>query len=521
MNRLTIPPLSLIILLSCTKPATFSAKQRTDQLNSVTDNVFSSYGLKGDGVNDDTEALQKLVNDSSAVFLQAGTYIINRTIDLKANRKIVGEKGTVIKAGREMIGTLLENGRYFFADHADNSVVSNVKFSQSDNAYHLRDWNNACFFLLNCKNFTVEKCFFDFHLSYQSNGMEAVWVSGTLAKSNVIKNNQINSLGIRYAENGADSTLVESNLLNRPYSNAISATGNHGSDGISGCRVANNKIFNAGRMGIEDWGNTEGTIIQGNIVSGCGKDPNQATDGIGISAVGTNTAVLKNTVTESQIYGIEVRGNYGVLVSGNEIAANGGATGIILNYTFPIPSKNLSLARVEKNKISGSEIGLHIFGNYASNASISYNSFSDNSAKSISIESGAMDYLIELRNNHFNFAIPTDQDRFAIFSYTKYDPGKANQIITSIGDTIDFHNSASGGKGVDFGLVIRTDKAKISKLFIQGNNNRNASKIPVNAITALGARPLGVTFNDNRVLGGLVDLRGFISTVLINNNFVQ
>lgn len=520
MIKLFFIAYSILALLSCTKRSSVSESVSLND-DEILNHPFYAYNLKGDGLTDDTEGLQKLLNDSSQVFLQAGTYIINKTINLKANTKLFGQKGTIIKGGNSMVGTLLNNGRYFYAENADHSLIRNITFSPSESPFHFQEWNNACVYIQNTQGFEVRQCQFDFNLPYGKLGMEAVWVSGTSSRNNVIRQNNINTLGVRYAENGADSTLVDSNTLIKSYGNALTATGNHPSDRIVGCKVLKNTISNAGRMGIEDWGNTLGTLIQDNHISETGSDPKQAEDGIALSAVGIITAVVKNTITASKLYAIEVRGNYGVVVSGNDISSNPNSTGIILNYTFAVPEANLPVSKIENNKISDSKIGIHIFGDYESNARIVKNQLTDNTVKGISVESGAENYLLELENNTYQFSVPNTEDRFAIFTYTKHAPGTVNQLLQLKGDTIRFSKSAAEGRGVDFGLVIRTDKAKIENLNVEANNNRNANGIPVNAITAFGAKPLNAIFNNNVVLGGNIDLQGFVNPVLNGNNFQE
>lgn len=521
MRKLLMVLAVLVGFLSCTKSVllyeTDNGNENAEDLN----HMFSSYNLKGDGVSDDTDALQKLINDSSNIYLKSGTYIINRTINIKANTKLFGQPGTVIKAGKNISGTLLVNGRYIFAEKSDYSVIQNITFSQSGTPFLLGEWNNSCIFLLNTKNCRIEKCLFDFHLDYNVLGMEGIWISGSGSKNNNILKNEVRTLGIRYAENGADSTKVEANILINAYSNALSATGNNETDKIVGCKVLNNQVINAGRMGIEDWGNTEGSLIEGNNISGTGKDPKQAVDGIALSAVGMRTSVIKNTIANGQLYGIEVRGNYGAVLSGNDISSNANVTGIILNYTFPAPADNLKPCVVSANKIAGGKLGLHIFGDNESNAKITNNSFINVLVKGISIESGAKNYLIEIANNRFNFSTPNTEDRSAIFSYTKYPPSTANQVVTMTADTINFTPPAASGRGVDFGIIVRTDNAKIEKLQFQANGNRNAKGTPVNAITALGAKPVNVTMTGNTVSGGLVDLNGFVFPKLNGNSFTD
>jgi|GEM_PF-1240659 len=521
MKKLPVIACSLILVFSCTKSSSVPNAKSSINEDEKIDHHFYLYNLKGDGTSDDTEGLQKLISDSTNIYLKAGIYIINQTLIFKANTKIYGEKGTVIKAGREIKGDLLEHGRYIFAEKSDNSLIKNITFSQSENPYKFKEWANSCIFVLNTRNFTVQNCIFNFNLGYQSLGMEAVWISGIASKNNMIKANEINTLSIRYAEDGADSTTVESNVINKSYSNALTSTGNHVSDFIAGCKVLNNKVLNAGRMGIEDWGNTEGTIISGNSISGTGKDPKQAIDGIALSAVGKNTTVSNNIIRDGKVYAIEVRGNYGVSVTGNQIYTAGNSTGIILNFTFLPTAAAVPLAIVENNKITDALIGLHIFGDYEAKVTINKNSFINNASKSISIESGAKNFMITSKNNNFRFSGPNTQDRFALFSYTKFEPGDAHQQLIMNADTINFLPSSAAGKGVDFGVVVRTDNTRLEKIRIIANYNKNSNNIPVNAITAFGAKPTGLQLYNNFVSGGIVDLKGFSNPKLVDNIFVQ
>ncbi|RZL45134.1 MAG: hypothetical protein EOO93_27160, partial [Pedobacter sp.] len=332
MNKSSFIVATVISLLSCTKSSLIQNAESNKVLDITLSHTFFSYNLKGDGLTDETKELQKLLDSTSEIYLKAGTYIINNTLKIKAKTKFVGENGTILKAGNNMKGDLLQHGRYIIAERSHQALIKNIKFSQSENPYAFKEWANSCIFILNAKNVYVESCNFDFHFKYQRTGMEAIWVSGTESNKATLKKNIINSLGIRYSENGSDSTLVELNIINNAYSNALSATGSHPNDLIKGCKVIQNTIFNAGRMGIEDWGNTTGTVIQGNIINGTGKDALQAFEGIALSAVGRRTFVMNNVIQNGKLYGIEVRGNYGVQVIGNRIEFGPSETGIILNY---------------------------------------------------------------------------------------------------------------------------------------------------------------------------------------------
>jgi hypothetical protein len=48
------------------------------------------YGAKGDGVTDDTAALQKAIDENEIVFLPKGYYVVQDTLRLKPNTKLIG-----------------------------------------------------------------------------------------------------------------------------------------------------------------------------------------------------------------------------------------------------------------------------------------------------------------------------------------------------------------------------------------------------------------------------------------------
>jgi glucan 1,3-beta-glucosidase len=60
-------------------------------------NVYS-YGAKGDGVTDDTKALQAAITANAQVFLPAGSYLVSGPITLRADTSLVGEVMSILLA---------------------------------------------------------------------------------------------------------------------------------------------------------------------------------------------------------------------------------------------------------------------------------------------------------------------------------------------------------------------------------------------------------------------------------------
>ena len=63
-----------------------------DDLGYVTPQMF---GAKGDGVTDDTEAIQTAVNSRRVIYFPKGTYCVTKTITVPAMRKIIGDQSTI------------------------------------------------------------------------------------------------------------------------------------------------------------------------------------------------------------------------------------------------------------------------------------------------------------------------------------------------------------------------------------------------------------------------------------------
>jgi hypothetical protein len=478
------------------------------------------YGAVGDGVQDDAGSIQAALNSESVVFLPPGTYIINNTLNMRPGGKLYGTNGATIKSGNTMQGTLLAMGRYIYVSSANNTLITNIRFRQSVQSFNLGEWANACIYILNCKGTTISYNNFDFKLPYSKTGLEGIWVSGALSENTLIKSNKLTSVGIEYAENGANSTTADGNYINHAANDGLSSHGNS----LTWCTkhiVSNNIVENSGLMGIEDWGKVDGTIIYNNTINGVGKDPAQASNGIGISAVGINTRVVNNNLTDAPVYYIESGGTN--IIDSNVINdAQGKAVGIMSNFTAPQSAAIVSrwksnVMRITGNVVTGCDRSIVVFGNYSPNVNIISNTITNPGLAGINVDSASPLYTINVTDNKISFNIPNTHARKAFESYTSL-KHTGVQNINLNNNVVTYGLTAGGGPGLEYGFEIGTDNAVLNANHVYGNNIR-ANKQAVYAISGNTDPVYSISLINNMVYGATVNLKDFTIKTKSGNNF--
>jgi parallel beta-helix repeat protein len=516
---ITPQPEQQVIAVSTPIPLTDTNQNLLDTL--IPDNAVSvrKFGAIGNGVNDDTNALQTALNSETTLVIPPGVYIINRTLNFKPNCRLYGSIGAIVKTGKSMKGTLLTLGRYFYLNNSNNCIINNIRFQQSSQSFKFSNWGNACIYLENSANAKITYSFFDFKLPYSNSGFVAVWVGGSGSRNTIIKGNRLISAGIEYAENGAGGTIVDGNHISNSPANGLVAHGNT-SEFCTGNVIINNTIENAGYMGIEDWGNVDGTVIRNNTINGTGKNPANS-DGIGISAVGVNTQVVHNSIKDAQLYYIEVAGNGNLLVDGNFIFdTKKQAMGIIINFTGTTPTISALKGTIIKyNTINNCYKGIAVEGDNTPNVEIIANNINDPLAEGINIDSASpANFAITIKENNILFNTPNKDERKAVQLYSSLAHGAGNQSISLINNVINYAPTASGGPGFEFGVEVGIDHTVLEGNKINGNNIMGAN-VPVKAITANGASTQDVTFINNIITGGIVELTDFTIKTQSANSF--
>ena len=89
-----------------------------------------SYGATGDGITDDTAAIQNAVNANDAVYFPAGTYKVSSAVSLKANSTMFGEGASSVIL---YTGTAASQGAFYVNSgsatvYVDNVTIQDLKF---------------------------------------------------------------------------------------------------------------------------------------------------------------------------------------------------------------------------------------------------------------------------------------------------------------------------------------------------------------------------------------------------------
>ena len=116
----------------------------------------------------------------------------------------------------------------------------------------------------------------------------------------------------------------------------------------------------------------DGTNIRGNIITGTGKSPSEGALGEGIQAVGVNTIVAQNKVTDAQAEYIEVAMTNKKIDSNTIVDYNLVAEGIVINTVSSStqPHATSFTTIINHNNITGCLNSIEVVGNYSPSVNI-------------------------------------------------------------------------------------------------------------------------------------------------------
>lgn len=279
------------------------------------------FGAKGDGITDDTSAIQQALNSGKGpVTLPAGRYLLTNSLQVPSGGGIQGvgtlfesaDVTTILNATHEEAPkNIIIEGIRIEKKFVDNSVEDGIRFEKTHNVrirgVEVTGISAVVGIYLNeCTNFSVSDCYIhDFILSATERplpggrGPDGLGISTRRCVFGQISNNRIENLLV--TEESADALAWQTDGINPVWSRQISIIGNvvrnvgEGIDlvGCESCTVTGNTFEDCWHFGIKVihgskfntistntirnaalagmslyFGNPENGAIYGNVVSG-------------------------------------------------------------------------------------------------------------------------------------------------------------------------------------------------------------------------------------------------------------
>jgi len=320
---------------------TYTAGGTTRALNTKLAETVSvkDFGAVGDGVTDDTAAIQAAFATGNSVFFPAGTYIVSGILSPLANTTVYGDNSTV-KAATGSSAT------YIFKTAKDEDYVTIRDLTIDGNGVLLRGIGLLSSYCL-VSNCLVKNCDYGIAISgnYQSTYDPTYYVDGCVIENNKILTTTRHAI---LTEHHARNSTITGN-----YIDGVSTSGFYGinlSEGSSLISVTDNHIENvsygikcpSSRITIK--GNKITTTLHGQGIS-VGSNPAATSSWDDVDPLDYNVC-SHNTILDTYLEGIIITGNR-CMVSDNIVAECGytaSISGISVKGTDVLVTNNMVYA---------------------------------------------------------------------------------------------------------------------------------------------------------------------------------
>ena len=430
------------------------------------------FGATGDGITDDTVAIQAAANEAKEIYFNEGLYLTG-PITLQNNSRVWGGGwNCILRAldSADQTNDVLGLGQYFVfgGDQIEKVHVSNLAFRGKDRTEDERQVHMI--FLAGCTDWTVENCFFT-----ECGGTPVRCIPNRFPTPNTVgctditvKNNTMFQVGHEFSGNGRDAIYF---------------------NGTKRAICDGNLVDGTGRQGIVVEGSIPAPLASQYIIITNNQIRNPLTGGIDDESEEGQFIMISNNIVEQPSIGAGIRSSGGF---GEKIVSDNIVTGANLGIKVAAPNASgLTSATVSGNLIKNSgTFGIEI--SRTKNATVTGNTI-DNSALEGIIVSDGCD-TVSIAGNSINGAGETGilcnraTSSLVISSNNIKDP--ANVDVTESGISV----SATGGNTHDNVTIIGNN--------IDGTTNTygiNTDDI-VN-LTVVGNNASGATTADFRITG--------------------
>jgi hypothetical protein len=329
-----------------TGAAELSALLESDKFGIVS---VKTYGAVGDGVTDDTVAIQDAINsltNGGCVYFPLGTYLISNTITIDKSNITIN-----IANGANILSTLTNKTLFYVTGNnaiftGGGKIVSSLNWNGSN-----VQWTYAIIFI-NSNNCIVENIYIE---NVHKVGIGISGNNCIISKCKITGNYPASSytgvetghFGIAYDPNGIQpdgNILIQENLIDSCVQGVF--TGNYGVGNGYSVNISNNIFTGCHNHGIYANGGI-GNIIDSNSFNGCSY-PIAAT---GEYAIITNNNMYTHTSGGNlDLVSISVREATHCNISNNIIKGESPNGGVIIDLI------NLSEQTLDNNVISGNII---------------------------------------------------------------------------------------------------------------------------------------------------------------------
>ena len=284
------------------QPAQQPAQQPVQQPVAQPTNLVSvlDFGAKGDGITNDTAAIQTALNESSSVYIPDGTYMINvdQTLKPKSNQTITLSQNAVLKALPSA------NGYHAVIRMTD---VSNISISGGaivgERYEHLGidgEWGMGIHVIqgsnnISISNMTISDCWGDGIFLGDSPAVTDITIDGVIADNNRRQGLSITDAKRVTVKNSVfkntNGTLPEAGIDIEPDANQTS----------EGIEIINTQCYGNSGSGLDLMGIT-GIIKQVSVTGSTMKDNGS----MGIRLVKASDLTFNNNTVTNNLYGIEL-----------------------------------------------------------------------------------------------------------------------------------------------------------------------------------------------------------------------